>query len=206
MPNLVSSFSGYSFIEASQSQITKRHTYFSVYASILFRQLIFIWKKIKQLVTCALMIWFLLYTTRCSLELIKKKKKRKKYHEVLDTDCTKPIIRFWSCKHGLWFKRTGFHSLSAIKDSTQLSIKATVQAQTAGIQLLALFSPSVDTLAVCAEHWKRLTGTSLRADRQDRDGSRLSRHRGGLHSTGTRQMGQTQAVTNGQNFQLCISV
>lgn len=115
-----------------------------------------IWKTLKQLVTCALMKWFLLYTTCWSLELIKKKK-RKKYHEVLDTDCTKPIIKFWSWKHGLWFKRTGFHSLSAVK------------AQTAGIQLLALFSP-VDTLAVGAEHWKRLTGTGLRGGRQDRDG------------------------------------
>lgn len=101
VPNLVSSFSGHSLIEGSQSQITKRHTYFSVYASILFRQLIFIWKKIKQLVTCALMIWFLLYTTRCSLELIKKKKKKEKIswsagHWLYKTNYKVLILQTWA--------------------------------------------------------------------------------------------------------------
>lgn len=88
-----------------------------------------------------------------------KKKKKEKSHKVLGTNCTQPIIKFWSCKYGLWFKRIGFYSLSAVKGSTQLSIKATTQAQTAGIQLLALFSPSVGIVAVCAEHWNRLKGT-----------------------------------------------
>lgn len=154
------------------------------------------------------MIWFLLYTTCCSLEMIKKKKKNEKKisHEVLDTECKKPIIKFWSCKHGLWFKRTGFHSLSAVKGSTQFYIKASVQAQTAGIQLSASFPPSADTRAVCAEHWERPTGTSLIADRQDGDPSGLSRHRGARHPTGPRQMGQSQAVTNEHSFQSFITV
>lgn len=150
-------------------------------------------KKPKQVVRCALMIWLLLYTQHtAALSWLKKRKEK-----VQDSDCTKPIIKLWSCKHELWFKRTEFHSLSAAKGSTQLSIKTTVQVQTAGILLLFHHASSV-----C----RALKEPDRHESERWPTGHRLSRHRGTLHSTGTCQMVQTQAVTNGCNFQLFIMV
>lgn len=69
---------------------------------------------------CTLMIWTLLYATGCSMKM---------RSWTLYSDCRNPVVMFWSGKHGLWFKRTGFHSLSL---SSQKLHTASYQSHSAG--------------------------------------------------------------------------
>lgn len=115
-------------------------------------------------------------------------------------DALQPIVMLWSSKHGLWFKRTGFHSLSLSLSSQKLHT-APVQRNSAGTNsrksFLGLFSPLVEWATSSGRRgwqgraWKVTDGTGT-----------------GVHVTPRLSVPQVlgQAVTNGHNFHLFITV